>query len=315
MKNKKSQRIYLYWFVYPNGTRNFGDELGPYIIRKLSGIEIKYTQANDINYKNFIRRFSNLIYRSLKEKKLRKSELKAYLISWFFVRNYIISIGSIIQHAATRKSIVWGSGISNPDDLIKEADFKAVRGPLTLLQLKKSGIETKNIALGDPALLLPVIYIPKIKKKYRLGIIAHVAHEKYVREFCTNPDILIISMLGSECEDIIDRINQCEYTISSSLHGVIVSHAYNIPCLWYKFPGDIGGRLFVKFSDYFGSVGIEDYKGYEVKPKELNNSNNIISNINQEPGKKLPKADLLMIQYNLLAAAPFNVQKKYLKIY
>ena len=62
---------------------------------------------------------------------------------------------------------------------------------------------------------------------------------------------------------IIDEINSCQVIISSSLHGIITCHAYNIPCLWYKFSEKIVGDG-IKFADYFSSVNIKPYNPFKL---------------------------------------------------
>jgi len=43
---------------------------------------------------------------------------------------------------------------------------------------------------------------------------------------------------------VIKDILECEMTISSSLHGIIVSHTYNVKCMWIKLTNKIGGGFF-----------------------------------------------------------------------
>jgi len=304
--------IYCYWFKFPDNIHNAGDELGPYIIEKLSGQKVKYIYVNDVTYKNFVKRFLRIIRRMFQEDNFKLAEIKTFFISLFIAKNYIISAGSIIQYAATEKSIVWGSGINYPQRKIKNSTFKAVRGPLTLNLLKDCGISTKGIVLGDPALLLPLIYVPKAERKFQLGIIAHLAHEKYVEEHCTNNTIKIISMSNGNIEEVINEINLCSATISSSLHGIIISHAYKIPCIWFEFPGYIGGEGNIKFKDYFLSVGIEPYNGYRVEADVLNKPSEILKIITSESKKSLPIIELKKLQEDLIDVAPFKILDKYL---
>lgn len=58
---------------------------------------------------------------------------------------------------------------------------------------------------------------------------------------------------------MIKDIFSCEKTFSSSLHGLIVSHAYNIPCVWVEFLDKVIGNGF-KFKDYLKSVNLDEYK-------------------------------------------------------
>ena len=82
-------------------------------------------------------------------------------------------IGSILDRG-TKSSIIWGAGLISEDSEPIEIPKKiyAVRGPKTREKLLKSGIDCPEI-YGDPALLLPKIYNPKIEKKYELGVIPH----------------------------------------------------------------------------------------------------------------------------------------------
>lgn len=69
-------------------------------------------------------------------------------------------------------SVVWGTGIHFIEDIIKVAndknsrllDIRAVRGPLTKRALEMAGYICPNI-FGDPAILMPLIYTPKVTQK------------------------------------------------------------------------------------------------------------------------------------------------------
>lgn len=64
-----------------------------------------------------------------------------------------------------RNTEVWGAGIISENSLLKEKPSKvyAVRGPLTRQRLIKEGIDCPEI-YGDPALLIPYYYRPKVTK-------------------------------------------------------------------------------------------------------------------------------------------------------
>lgn len=70
----------------------------------------------------------------------------------------------------------------------------------------------------------------------------------------------MIDLKTSNIEDVLNQMLSCEQIISTSLHGVIVGHAYGIPTIWIKH-NDIDTDGF-KFKDYFDSVGIKLYNGF-----------------------------------------------------
>ncbi|MFA5502592.1 MAG: polysaccharide pyruvyl transferase family protein [Sulfurovaceae bacterium] len=245
--------------------KNFGDVLNPILISKLSGQKV--FPIRSINYSK-----------------------KHYLV-----------IGSILQYA-TRHSIVWGSGFIAADShcIEKPSEVCAVRGPLSRKKLMDDGIECPEI-YGDPALLLPAIYQPAIKKKYTLGIIPHYVdkHHEWIKKNISSisDDILLIDVINGNPLEVVDAILSCEQIASSSLHGLIISDAYKIPSLWIEFSGNLLGGHF-KFFDYFASVEKDIngpyYIAIETTTDELKRS---------IPDYVDPKIDL----QKLIEACPFNL--------
>lgn len=170
----------------------------------------------------------------------------------------IIGAGSILG-SCKNNSIIWGTGFMFGNEKINKPNkIISVRGPLTRNRLLELGIECPE-NYGDIGLILPYFYYPQIEKKYKLGIIPHYIDKLKFNEIYLNPDdnIKIIDVTES-IEIVIKNILECEMTISSSLHGIIVSHAYNIKCMWIKITDNIGGGTF-KFRDYYGSLKINNY--------------------------------------------------------
>ena len=207
---------------------NFGDELSPYIVQKLSGKKVA---------------FSNI-----------PSPTKVVYMA----------VGSILHHLGIgmKWCEVWGSGLmSQNNKLTLPKKIHAVRGPLTRKFLIEQGIECPDI-YGDPALLLPRIFNPKVEKKYKVGIVPHFVDQKnnWVRLQSVREDVLIIDVY-EPVEKVITDILSCRSILSSSLHGLIVADAYEIPSLWIKLSDKVKGKGF-KFRDYLLSVGVEPYKPY-----------------------------------------------------
>lgn len=213
----------LYKISWDKKLNNFGDILTPFIIENISNIKFEY---------------------------IEKSQ-------YYPFEHYLI-IGSILGRG-TKSSIIWGAGLISEDSVPIEIPKKiyAVRGPKTREKLLKLGIDCPEI-YGDPALLLPKIYNPKIEKKYELGVIPHYVdkNNKFLEIF-NNSNIKIIDIQVIDPRTFIDELLSCKKIASSSLHGLITADAYQIPSMWIEFSDKVVGNGF-KFYDYFLSVGREN---------------------------------------------------------
>jgi pyruvyltransferase len=206
-------------FYYYNGNDNFGDLITPYYLKK-------FCKSDGFSYD-----FST-------------------------DNSKIISCGSIMR-LCHDNVIVYGSGIRDIDQNIKKGIIKIVRGPLTRNRLLKINCYCPPI-FGDPGLLLPIYYYPIIDKKYKLGIIPHHIHYAKVKKmYEESEDVLVINLINKNIELVINDILSCCKTISSSLHGLIISDAYNIPNKWVKFNNGVNGDD-TKYYDYFMSVNRSD---------------------------------------------------------
>lgn len=205
---------------------NIGDDINYYLIKELSHKRI-------LNYWDFFN--------------LRKQP------------NFMV-IGSIIGWMTNKDSIIWGSGMREPDNPLPAIPRKvlAVRGPLTRKYLISQGVECPEI-YGDPALLLPKIYpLSFVNKKYLIGVILHKNDlgNSIIKEFIErerNKARQIDIKHYKDWRQVIKEIVECEMIISSSLHGLILSDAYHIPNVWIKFSDETFDGSF-KYLDYFASV-------------------------------------------------------------
>lgn len=163
-----------------------------------------------------------------------------------------ICIGSILKFV-TPNMHVWGTGAMRLEDKPSpHAYYYAVRGPITRQLILAHGGNCPEV-YGDPALLLPRYYHPTVEKKYKLGIIPHYVDYKAVKE--KYPNYKVINLLNANPLEVVDEILECEETVSSSLHGLIVSQAYGVPsALVDTIDGKLSGDG-TKFTDYFLSTG------------------------------------------------------------
>lgn len=182
------------------------------------------------------------------------------IIARLLNRKKFMVIGSVITMNDLSNTIIWGSGVlSSKFSLCNlPVGVYAVRGPLSRDYLIERGIQCPEV-YGDPALLLPEIYNPSPPKKYKIGIIAHYLDHRseVLKKILENnsEDIVFLDVTNyGKWQNFIDTIKSCDCILSSSLHGLIVSDAYNVPNRWVEFDFKMDDSGF-KFRDYFSSVG------------------------------------------------------------
>lgn len=180
--------------------------------------------------------------------------------------NYLC-VGSIVAQLSNNKGIIWGSGAISSEMKLHETPLKvcAVRGPLTRKFLIDQGVECPEV-YGDPALLFPRYYHPSIVKKFRLGIIPHYCDKDnlLLKGYKSMKDVTILDIQNyGSWSAFIDRVNECEFILSSSLHGVILADAYGIANCWVEFSEEIDKSF--KFQDYYLSVGKNIDKPFQIE--------------------------------------------------
>lgn len=267
----------LFWFSKEKlqgiATKNFGDDINPLLIEKITGKKILWKNPDQQTW--YERNFTKINF----------------------------AIGSVI-HYATNNAVIWGSGlIDSASKFPQKAKYLAVRGPETYKILKNAGCKI-NPVFGDPALLLPKYFEGSTTKKYKLGIIPHYVE---VDDFLhNNPnlpnDIKVIDLKGNVLS-VLEEITSCEKIISSSLHGIIVGMAYQIPSLRMKISEKIYGDG-IKYEDYYQSIGIPKHTIWNVDPKKLN-INEILNHFDTHKNESLIQTDLQKIQEKLLNVMPF----------
>lgn len=213
-----------FWCRIPSRP-NFGDFVGPWLVKRITGRYPRFVNADDPRGKHLVG-------------------------------------GSIIAYAG-RASAVWGCGIISRDDVISpHATLHAVRGPLTRRRALECGASCPPV-LGDPALLLPRYHRPPPGPRHGLGVVAHFSDmPALAARWRPRPDARLIDV-QDPIESVIDRIAASEVVASSSLHGLIASHAYGVPAVWVEFrPLPSGDRS--KFHDYLASIGHHDVAPVQI---------------------------------------------------
>ncbi|SFZ92939.1 Polysaccharide pyruvyl transferase [Flaviramulus basaltis] len=269
-----SDKIRLFWWnevkLQGKSKENYGDLLGKYLVEKISHKKVVWSKPDAFSFHDFF----SPIY---------------------------VTIGSVLTHVNS-KCVIWGSGIISKKHPIKKAEFLAVRGPQTRAFLLNQGYDVPAI-YGDPALLLPKYYNPKIKQEYKIGVIPHYNDFKKIKDFYKEESsVLIIDLMTNNVEKTTNEFLKCEKIVSSSLHGVIVAHAYGIPGIWQKFSDDVFGDD-IKYQDYFESVLIPAYKS-DVKDLKMN-LNELQSLFDNK--ESLPKSEVIdKLCASLMVVCPFK---------
>jgi pyruvyltransferase len=297
--------ILMYWYRMRGKKQNFGDVLGPYIVEKITGKKAVYVPVNVSSPKSIVAYFYGILIGRNKFKDLLS------LIRSYKHPSILISIGSVIGWYAKSSCNVWGSGIMFKNENIVNANFYAVRGKYTQARLKELGYKVPD-TIGDPGLLLPLVFNPIIEKKFKLGIIPHFVHFDKTLGSINDSSVLIINLLD-DVEKVVNDLKSCDCTISSSLHGIIESHAYGIPSLWYNLPGDKLAGDNIKFLDYFSSVGIKNYEPYHIKNYNSTEIETIIKEVNANCDIQKILNEIKLNQINLLKVAPFEVLDCYME--
>lgn len=250
--------------VYWHRSINFGDQLTPYIVEKLTGEQVVYC-----DHLNACKR--------------------------------LMVTGSILADPDNvSQAVIWGNGFCYyADPVYKPAEIKAVRGKLTHQMFVKNDIPCPEV-FGDPGLLMPVLYSPKIERKQRFGIMPHIVDYDQAAELFAGTEYKVID-LRLPIEQVIDQMLECESIFSSSLHGIIVANAYNMPAAWIKFSDKIIGDNF-KFHDYYSAVLDGEFP---TMPTKIGRVGEITTALMLNPGKN-SKLNLL----NLLKAFPLTIKQE-----
>ena len=292
----------VYWTLRDN----YGDYLSPFIVHNLSGLNI---QQKDVAY-------LQKPWKSVLQDIFLHGNLNLRLSHRFlpFEKKNYVCIGSILGQG-NKNSHYWGTGFLRKGKC--RGFVYAVRGSLSrdcVLNCRKEGLVKiiGDLPVGDPALLLPMFLPPANHKKFQLGIIPHYTeYEIFKKQY--GHKYFIINVASSDVVRITEEITSCEYILSTSLHGLIVPHAYNIPALWIEHSELQPGSDGFKFKDYFSSIGIS-YEPFREISNILDNENGIISFFQKNMKIALPQVDMSYLRNKLLGAAPFPLKNEFRNI-
>jgi pyruvyltransferase len=106
--------------------------------------------------------------------------------------------------------------------------------------------------------------------RYRIGIVPHFVDQdsEIVKSLSEGPDVKVI-YVQNNYDIFINEIASCDFILSSSLHGLILSDAYGIPNKWISLSDKVIGGEF-KFKDYYSTTNKpEEACAYLKKTSDL----------------------------------------------
>ena len=205
--------IKLYWSA---SKPNVGDWLSPRIVQSFTARPVKHSIAN-------------------------KCEL--------------MSIGSILHKAKNHwwspAIDIWGSGFMHDRKPSKlKHRVHAVRGKLTRDRI----LNASDVAIGDPGLFVSSVFsaYASDKKKFSVGVIPHYCDKEdlALKQFIKrNSEVKFLDIFDG-VESFISQLTECQFILSSSLHGLIMADSFGIPNQWMVLSDKVEGKNF-KFYDYY----------------------------------------------------------------
>jgi hypothetical protein len=234
----------FYWWK----SKNVGDLVTPYYLQNVCKVEepeklnISESKINEIEKKkNNLSKSKRLLNRIFESKDMERAE-------------YCVSTGSVVRLCGDH-ALVFGSGIRSRDQKTCRSFVRSVRGPLTRDKYIEDGNPCPKI-FGDPALLLPRFFNgDTFPKDIKITILPHFTEYENVSELYRNSIVYVADMGCGDLEKILEMVCRSERTVSSSLHGLVFSHAYGIPTRRIFFSNYVYGDG-TKYEDYYASLNI-----------------------------------------------------------
>jgi len=230
-----SWSIPTYWW---QGRTNFGDLIGPLLVKGLTGREPKNMKDTDET------------------------------------GPCLVTVGSVLNLLERGGTEIWGSGLIAPLhaksiqhlSARKPLKIHAVRGWRTYKELtQKLGWNVPRV-FGDPALLLPRTFEPAPQASHHPVIIPHYQHAKHFQSVSEKFSVLDVER---SAEEVVSDIANATAVVSTSLHGIIVAQAYGVPWIWLRIKDvTLAGDQF-KFEDFFSVLNREQVAEISVESNQI----------------------------------------------
>lgn len=219
----------LFYFRFPNGISNFGDDLNPWIWeRLLPGM-------------------------------FDQDKTTIFVGIGSLLNNYI---------PKSYKTVVFGSGVGYGQSLPKVDDswkIYCLRGPLSA---KALGVGSE-LAVTDSALLVRRLYKQATSKVNRFAYMPHIDHairgDTFWKLICEEAEITYIDPRW-QIEQVLSAISQTEVLLAEAMHGAIIADALRVP--WVPISTSTRILPF-KWQDWCSSIDLKYQPKYLIPWKKL----------------------------------------------
>ncbi len=166
------------------------------------------------------------------------------------------SLASVIKKDDIINGIGWkGNNLEAIGNDISKAKIYGVRGPLTKQLFEKYNADLSHLKfMLDPGLLIKEVYGLELNKRANKTQAIFIPHYNDRIDYKKVPDFLKIISIDNHPKTVAKAILNSKLVYTSSLHGIIFSHALKIPCVFVKPQSN---EPIFKYKDYFLSVNID----------------------------------------------------------
>lgn len=224
--NTRPKPIRLFYSRRRNGETNFGDDISPILVSRITGRPVTHARVSQCDYTAI-----GSIIEMIAERRMKR-----------------------ILHGRFSPIRVWGSGCLRSGNDISRIYFRALalRGEQTRLRLGYG----KDLAIGDPGLLLGRLHRPAAAKRYKWGITAHYtdSDSPRIQRILERTANAVLIPLNIDPLETLRMIGECEHIASSSLHGLVTADTFGIPNWRVALESKLDGGDY-KFDDYASAIG------------------------------------------------------------
>lgn len=199
----------------------------------------------------------------------RISRRPVHAVSTVFLP-HLTAVGSTIG-SSSKQSYIWGSGSIDgkvPLRGVDPAKIFALRGKRTQALLEQITGQRITVPLGDPAVLMPNFYDRAVPITHEIGLIPHFDEIDSLfglfRQSFEGVKLIDPRMVP---EAFVDEMRSCKTVMSSSLHGLILANAYDIPTVWFSASDKLLGKTW-KFLDYYSATDATLQTPVKIRSRE-----------------------------------------------